>query len=139
MTFYVVDTNMLYSKIESIGKNRNDIVILDEIAIELSPVISRVEKLKKAGVQFISLKKTHYDKLKVVMQSHGKNLNLIRLYTNEGAGDIEIISYILAERENNPPLFKNDYNLVTKDVAAIKVAKSYGITCLDYIPSKDTK
>ena len=88
---------------------------------------------------FRAFEECHYDKLKVVMQSHGKNLNLIRLYTNEGAGDIEIISYILAERENNPPLFKNDYNLVTKDVAAIKVAKSYGITCLDYIPSKDTK
>jgi hypothetical protein len=133
---YLIDANMIFSKLDSLGSNRKDILVLDDIKVEIAPSEERIVKLEKAGVRFICLNKKHYEKLKLVLAEHGENTDLIRLYTNEGVGDVLLIAYALAERENQHSLIEFEYLLVTNDKAVIDVAEKYNIECLHEIPSK---
>lgn len=134
LKYYVVDTNLLFSKLDKLGKNRYDIIILDDIISEIAPFPERYQKLQNAGVQMIGPTKKHYEKLKEVLKVHGDNTKLIRLFSNEGVGDVMLIAYILAEKESHSSLFQTEFILVSNDAEAISVAQKYGIECLKELP-----
>jgi rRNA-processing protein FCF1 len=73
----------------------------------------------------------HYEKLKEVLEKQGGNVNLLNLFLGEGTADIMMIAYILAEKEADKSWFPEEYVIITKDSELTRVAKSYGITCLD--------
>lgn len=131
---YLLDTHMLSNNLLVRAIKRNDLFILREIAEEYAFSDEEVKKITWAGIQIVDIGKKHLERLKVVLVDHGDNFNLIHLYTNEGGGDILMISYILSEKERPETLFVEEYTLVTKDKELISVASSYGIKCIFDLP-----
>jgi hypothetical protein len=134
---YLIDANMIFSKLDSLGTNRKDILVLDDIKDEIAPSEERIIKLEKAGVRFVYPAKIHFEKLKLVLAEHGDNKELIRLYTNEGVGDVLLIAYALAEREGQRGLFPLEYIIISNDKAVLEVASKYNIDCINEIPLKN--
>jgi rRNA-processing protein FCF1 len=128
---YLLDTHSLSNKIVRPSARKNDLYILDEVMEEYAFSKAEVQKVTRAGIKTISLEKKHLEKMKELMSIHGGNLELIRLYTSEGVGDVAMLSYILAERDTPGTLFPEVYTLITKDKELRHIAESYGIKCLD--------
>ena len=128
---YLLDTHSLSNRLMSHSIRRTDLYILNEIMDEYAYSLSEAQKVTRAGIQILSIEKKHIIKMKEIMEAHGSNLKLIRLYTSEGTGDIALLAYALAEKEPTETLYPEIYTLVTKDNELRLVAESYGIPCLD--------
>lgn len=134
---YIVDTNMLFASLNELGTNRTDLFIIDDTQDEFAPFSGRMERLQKAGIQLLPLKKIHYEKLKGVLKEHGANTKLIRLYSNTGTVDVLLIAYILGEKATSSNLFNEEILLITNDKELIKVAEFYKIDHVSEIPKSN--
>lgn len=83
----------------------------------------------KAGIKVLSLNAKHFERLLRVLEKHGDNFDLIRLFTAEGTADVLMLAFIIAESEEGAELFPEKWTLVTKDTGLLAAAKDYGITC----------
>lgn len=130
---YLIDTHILTNRnLTSISKG-NSVYILEETLGEHTESDMEIQKLIAANIGILTLEARHLEKMKEVMENNGANLKLIRLFTSEGTGDIAMLSFILAERDNEDTLFPESYKLVTQDKELRKVAESYGIICSETI------
>ncbi|MES2224900.1 MAG: hypothetical protein V4478_02840 [Patescibacteria group bacterium] len=131
---YLLDTNSLSNSTLKKCKGRNDVFILEDILEEYAFLNDEVLKIRNAGIKILALEKRHIDKMIEVLDVHGDNLELIRLYTSEGTGDIAMLAYILSERDSPQTLFPEEYTLITSDVALTDASTAYGIKCLTDLP-----
>lgn len=132
---YLVDTNTLSNEIIKNSVRRRDLFVIREVTDEYASTSDEVSKIQSSGISILDLEKRHYESMAQVLAKHGDNLELIRLYTNKGSSDIAMLAYILGDKNmEQKSLFPEEYQIVTKDKELIKVAKSYGITCVDRIP-----
>lgn len=128
---YLLDTNNLSNRLIDSAIKREDLCVLEEIIAEYAFSDIDEQKITRAGIKILNLRRNHLEKMKEIMSVHGGNLKLIRLYKSEGAGDIAMLAYVLAERDTPDNLFSEEYTLVTKDKELCRVAKEYGISCLN--------
>lgn len=127
---YLLDNHSLSNKIMSHSSKRTDLYVLNEIVDEYAYTPAEAQKVARAGIQILSIEKKHLEKMKEIMQTHGGNLKLIRLYTSKGTGDVAMLAYVIAEKEMPETLFYEPYTLVTQDKELRLIAESYGIPCL---------
>lgn len=127
---YLIDTNSLSNRILSKASELNSLYILQDLLDEEVVSVVQKRRLRRSGIKIVDLDKKHFEKLVTVLNTHGDNLKLIRIYTREGTADVLMISYVLSERERKNTLFPKEWTIVTSDSELIKVAKEYGITCI---------
>ncbi len=128
---YLIDNNTLSDSLLKKSIGREDVFVLDDVVDEYVFSPEDVLKIKSVGIKILEVNKKHLEMAIKILEDHGDNLKLIRLYTNEGRGDIMMLAYILAEREKPETLFTEEYTLVTRDKELTRVAKIYGIRCLE--------
>ena len=92
---------------------------------------AEARKVIRAGIKILGLEKKHLEKMKEIMTTQGDNFKLIRLYTSEGIGDVAMLAYILAEKNTTDTLFPETYTMVTQDKELCRIARIYGIDCLE--------
>jgi rRNA-processing protein FCF1 len=127
---YLLDRNILSNKLTENAQNEYDLCITQDVLDESNFTKQDISRIKSQGIQTLNLSKRHFEKLKEVMASHGTNTSLINLFTGQGAADVAMMAYILAEQEADKTLFPEQYSIVTKDTELTKVAQSYGINCV---------
>lgn len=124
---YLLDTHTLSNSVMSMGRKRNDLFVLREVANEYAFTSAEMQKITSAGISIIDITKKHLAKLTEVMSAHGANTKLIGLFSGKGTADVVMLAYVLSERDNPDTLFKKEYTLVTKDKELTTIAKTYGI------------
>jgi len=127
---YLIDTNTLSNGLLNESFKRDDIFVLKEIVEEYAFTDQEADKIKRSGIQILEVNKKHLQKLNDILKDHGDNFDLIRLYTNKGAGDVLMIAYILSEKERPEELFVDKYTIVTNDKELFNIARSYKINCI---------
>ena len=130
---YLIDTNKISSEVLRRSQQSRDIFVLDEIVREYSFEKRDKVGLLRASVQILEIKKKHLQKLMDVLKEHGDNLDLIRLFSNNGSGDVLMLAYVLSEMNNPDTLFEEKYTIVTADTELTRIAKSYSINCITEI------
>ena len=130
---YLLDTNILSHKILEKKVNQVNLCVLQEVVDEWATSKEDIRKISNMGIQIREIRKKHLKKMVEIISKHGDNLNLIRLYTKKGTADIAMLSYLIAEKENYETLFPEEFTLVTRDKELVKVAKGYGVNCVDKI------
>lgn len=130
---YLLDTNSLsYAVVNRRGKS-TDLFTLREVAEERTSDSDEMQKISRAGITILDLEPKHLKQMIDVMNEHAGDTKLIRLYTGEGAGDIVLLAFILAEHSTVEQMFPEKYTLVTTDKRLREVAETYGINCVDQI------
>lgn len=124
---YLLDTNTLSNQLINKSLKRKDLFVIDEVLEEYAFVKSEILKITGAGISINYITKKHLDTLMEIMETHGSNLKLIRLFTGKGSADVLMLAYIISERDHPDSLFNEEYTLITKDKELTGVAKSYNI------------
>jgi hypothetical protein len=127
---YILDKNILTRNLKENIQQRKDLCITQDVIDESGFTRQDIARIKEMKLQVLKFHKIHFEKLKQVMEESGDNLNLLNLYLGEGAADIMMIAYILAERELDKSMFPEEFIIVTKDAELTKVAQSYGINSI---------
>lgn len=130
---YILDKNVLTNTLRENIHKRHDLCVTQDVLEEAGFTKQEITKIKKSGVHILKVLGKHLEKLTEVLATHGGNFKLINLYLGEGSADVIMISYILAEQENNLCLFPEEYTLVTKDLELTSVAASYNINCIQEV------
>lgn len=130
---YLIDTHSLSKNLLSKAKNRDDIFVLQDILDEYAFVPEEETIIKSANIKILDLEDKHFEAMIIILKEHGKNLDLINLYENNGKGDIAMIAYALGEKLFVDSLFPEEYTLITEDKTLASVAKMYGIPCSNKI------
>lgn len=128
---YLLDTHTLTSQLVNRSSKRTDLFVIDEVADEYAFVKSEISKITSAGISIIYITQKHLSRLTKIMEDHGLNLKLIRLWTGKGSADVLMLAYILSERDHPEILFAEEYVLVTRDKELATIAKSYKIKVVD--------
>jgi len=130
---YLIDTNSLSENlIKRLSKSKG-IFIIQDVLDEYSYSKEDEKKILETEIKVVHLDKKHYEWAVKILEKHGDNLSLIRLFTNKGKADILILAYILAEREDPEKLFVDEYTIITKDGPLKDAANEYGINCVEDI------
>ncbi len=130
---YLLDKNILTRSLKENEMGRSDLCITQDIVEESGFTQEDIQKIKISKISILKFHKTHFEKLKEVVEEHGGNLRLLNLYLGEGTADIMMIAFVLAEKEADRSMFPEEYTIVTKDAELTKVACSYGIKCVQEI------
>ncbi len=127
---YLLDANSLSNDIFKKASDRNSLFVLQEVLDERVRFEEDINRIKSAGIKVLRITKKHLDKLMLVLEEYGDDFNLIRLYTGEGAADVLMVAYILAEQaagEQSTRLFPTEWSMVTEDGELTAVARKYNI------------
>lgn len=124
----------MFSDIGNKFTRLNNFCITEDTFDECKDYPERINQIKLKGIEILNIEKKHLEKLKDILNFHGSNLKLIRLYSGEGKADVGILAYILAERDNPATLFPEEYILITNDTTLSDIAKGYNIKCISNLP-----
>lgn len=138
MNIYFIDTNIFASPTiipllfsgESVKNSK--FYIIDAVIEESGR--DDLKREKGVNTEFLSTDMKHLEKVVSIMSENGKNLELISLFENKGAGDILILAHILymIEKEQNIlEVFRDHYYIVSHDNELKKIGKKYNIEGLD--------
>lgn len=131
---YLLDRNIFNKDLKFNTQHRQDLCITQDIIDESGFTRQDTVRIKGFKLQVLKFKKSHFEKLKELLEEIGHNLKLLNLYLGEGTADIMMIAFILAERDEDKTMFPEEYTIVTKDAELTTVAKAYNIGCVSEVP-----
>ena len=127
---YLIDANSLSSDLLGYAKGHRNFYVIEDVIDEMRGS-DGAQKIRAADIKTIHITKKHIDKLYEILEAHGKNLRLIRLFTNKGAADVLMLAVALADGDGQIRMFDDhDWTIVTRDKGLIETAGKYGIACL---------